>query len=506
MHQVLLIDETLRAILEFCLDSGKGSLCCVARCCKAWKDPALDCIWKNLPSAVPLMAILPGFSFHAETIVRCIICEHPHNFNPLMQKLEKTLRGENLATFIAYANRVQYISFRHQIEASPDIWSCLYKPGYLLPNLQDCYIGDAAVRDLRFCTSLSPRLRKVSLNVGYATSEPASASMHGALSQFRDNHALRCLAVRGYNTTCLRQPFSALVALQSLRVHLSILTESTFIAISSLPLLSDLDIYATSLSFERLSSTVIDHCGRSGPFFRSLQSLKIRAQLSVIELILQHLPRNNLLSLHMDIDNGAHSIPWHSILLTIAAASSQLHELVLEDILLIDDPRNNQLYPPDNVLTVDNLRLLSKHPIRRLLLDVSFVPDLTDAVIEEMVAWWPSLESLHLGLDDALENMQPTWQPKMTLASLCALGKGCRQLTDLIIPLDVASAVSQMPCIEHRQLSHMGISSRSKPNPDLPTFLTTLFPCLREVTPGYVGDHCDAWEVVQDNLERLRIL
>lgn len=509
MHQVLLIDETLRAILEFCLDNGKNSLCCVARCCKAWKDPALDCIWRHLPSAVPLMAILPGFSVDAKTgtIVRYFKCKDPRGFNSLMQNLEKHLRDENLTAFIGYANRVQYISFRHQIKASTDIWLRLCKTGHLLPSLQGCCIGGPAVRDLRLCTSLSPRLEKISLNVGYATSELASTLTHGVLAQLRENRVLQCLAIRGYNTTCLQQPFSALVTLQSLWLYLSMITEPTFMAISSLPVLSDLDIHATALSFERLSSAVIDHCARGEPFFQSLRCLKVRAQLPVIKSILRHIPPNNLLSLHMDIDNGAQSIPWHSTLLTITAATSRLYELILEDIVLTDDPRDIQLYPPDNALTIDNLRLLSQLPIRHLILDVSLVPDLSDADIEEIVTWWPFLESLHLGVDTALENMQSAWQPKMTLASLYALGKGCRQLSDLVIALDVASAIPQILCKEHRQLSSLTISSHSRPNPEsLPVFLKSLFPCLQEITPGHVGDNTGAWDSVQDNFDRFSIL
>ena len=70
MHSALLIDEILQLIFEIILDHGKPSLCCAARCCQAWKDPALDRIWRRLPSAVPLLSLLPGFSMEKYTIVR----------------------------------------------------------------------------------------------------------------------------------------------------------------------------------------------------------------------------------------------------------------------------------------------------------------------------------------------------------------------------------------------------------------------------------------------------
>lgn len=70
MHSALLIDEILQLIFEDILDDGKSSLCCTARCCQAWKDPALDRIWRRLPSAVPLLSLLPGFSMENDNIVR----------------------------------------------------------------------------------------------------------------------------------------------------------------------------------------------------------------------------------------------------------------------------------------------------------------------------------------------------------------------------------------------------------------------------------------------------
>lgn len=58
MHSALIIDEVLEAMLEHCADwSGadyRWTLCQLARCCKAWKDPALDRLWKRLDAVEPL--------------------------------------------------------------------------------------------------------------------------------------------------------------------------------------------------------------------------------------------------------------------------------------------------------------------------------------------------------------------------------------------------------------------------------------------------------------------
>lgn len=60
MHQVLLIDEILQQVLELCSECGLDTLSQVARCCKAWKDPALDKLWRRLSSVTQLLQLVPG--------------------------------------------------------------------------------------------------------------------------------------------------------------------------------------------------------------------------------------------------------------------------------------------------------------------------------------------------------------------------------------------------------------------------------------------------------------
>jgi hypothetical protein len=60
MHQALHIDEIIRAIFDVCDEDGHSSLGRSARCCRAWKDPALDNLWRRLPCAAPLFRLIPG--------------------------------------------------------------------------------------------------------------------------------------------------------------------------------------------------------------------------------------------------------------------------------------------------------------------------------------------------------------------------------------------------------------------------------------------------------------
>jgi hypothetical protein len=70
MHRVLLLDEVLRTILDH-IDHDSNRLpalktfYCLARVCRAWKDPALDYLWASLVSVDPLLALLPHVSIPA---------------------------------------------------------------------------------------------------------------------------------------------------------------------------------------------------------------------------------------------------------------------------------------------------------------------------------------------------------------------------------------------------------------------------------------------------------
>ncbi|KAK0188672.1 hypothetical protein F5146DRAFT_1122804 [Armillaria mellea] len=60
MHQVLLIDEILQEIFHWCSVLEVNVLTQAARTCQAWKGPALDALYRALPSVEPLWTLLPS--------------------------------------------------------------------------------------------------------------------------------------------------------------------------------------------------------------------------------------------------------------------------------------------------------------------------------------------------------------------------------------------------------------------------------------------------------------
>ncbi|KIJ20901.1 hypothetical protein PAXINDRAFT_6680 [Paxillus involutus ATCC 200175] len=485
MHPALLVDEILQLIFEINLDDEKSSLCRAARCCKAWKDPALDRIWRRLPSAVPLLSLLPGCSVEKGTI-----------------HLNHSVPAEKCGVFRSYAVRVKHVVHHHSVLGDPS--SLPAHLSYPLDNLETSRIESRAVGDVLLHISLSSRLRALTLHVGYTKSDSASTFMHMILSRLKECSALERLSVRGHSSACLQTPLGALTTLYSLSLHLSSLTEQTFMAVSALPLLADLDVHADHLSLDHLAATLAEHRD-SIAFFPSLQKLKIRAEPGLLALLCRYLPQDKLHSLHIDTTGLSLPSAWAAPLRAIATVASQLHDFTLEHSITINESEDTLTYPVDKFFTIDHFRPLSKLPLRRFVLDSSLPPDFSDADVEEMAKWWPLLDRLDLGALTALENTEATWKPRISFASLSTLAKGCKGLRSLIIALDadplaVLPAPEPMPQGSH-PLASLLISSRSRPDTSsLSAMLSNFFPSLIEVTPGFVGDHADAWQVVQNTL------
>ena len=61
MHPALLIDEILQLVLDHCAElaepSPRWTFAQLARCCRAWREPALDRLWARMDGVGPLLAL-----------------------------------------------------------------------------------------------------------------------------------------------------------------------------------------------------------------------------------------------------------------------------------------------------------------------------------------------------------------------------------------------------------------------------------------------------------------
>ena len=369
-----------------------------------------------------------------------------------------------------------------------------------LTNFESVRIESSAAGEVALRMSLAPRLRALALQVGYAKSSSASTTVHRMMSLLKGCSSLERLSVRGHSSECLHIPLSSITTLRSLSLHLSSLTEQSFMTVSAFPLLMDFDVHADRLSYDYLSAAIAHTC--DAPFFPALAKLKIRAPPALVALILQQLPPNMLRSLHIDATGSCPASAFEDLIK--AMTTFPLHEFTLEHAFSIGDSEDIPAYTLDKFFTLDHFRPLSKLPLRSFILDSSLPPDLSDSAIEEMTKWWPLLDRLQLGARTALENAETTWKPGASLASLSVLARGCKYLKSLAITLDVDSlSLPDLGPVPH-PLASLSISSRSRPDvASLSAMLSRLFPSLVDVTPGFDGEHENAWAAVQATVSNL---
>ncbi|KAI0639647.1 hypothetical protein C8Q77DRAFT_1214141 [Trametes polyzona] len=151
--------DATQILLETILDmpQGRRSLSRLARTCKAFKEPALNLLWRDLDSLTPLLGLFPS------TILR-------RARRPGLG-LTKPPEKQDWARVLAYGERVRSIAY---VESSGNIHPSIlplldeHKPvRYLLPNLTALTWKAESAATLERCRMfLGPRVKAVTLEVG----------------------------------------------------------------------------------------------------------------------------------------------------------------------------------------------------------------------------------------------------------------------------------------------------------------------------------------------------
>ena len=182
--------DTTQKLLEAILDTpgGRRSLVRLARTCKAFRDPALDLLWRDLDSLTPLLGLFPSAILKRARrpglgLVRFLTMSAPQE-SLLTRMLAPASRvgddqvkapeRDDWARVLAYGARVKSIAY---IESSgniaPSILPLLeeHRPTtFLLPNLTSLTWKVDTTANLERCRMfLGPRIEAVVLEVGSKT-------------------------------------------------------------------------------------------------------------------------------------------------------------------------------------------------------------------------------------------------------------------------------------------------------------------------------------------------
>ncbi|KAF7975447.1 hypothetical protein HWV62_9453 [Athelia sp. TMB] len=492
--------------------NGHTSLCRAARCCKAWKDPALDSLWSQLFCAAPLLRLIPH------------VVEREGSFS----LDDGLLLSMDLSKFESYARRVRTITHRHRRPMDPRILCVLAgafrdtKPDRsILPQLSRVSISVPSWDNFSVYMGRSPALRELTLDLGfnrarvdakgYSNDEVAAGYLEDIIGSAAsiEKMELRGLALAHPRISGSLMNLGASMRILTLTTGTS-LSPYTFSGVVRFPRLEELEVHAGHISPTELAE--VFSVREEEDVFPALRKLRIRAQAPVVELLLEKMASCQLASLHIEAvpqPQGLRAHNWaHTFALIPAKATFTLQELTIEhhfELSVDNEPNSNTPTPassspsatglsanPDPVeapmLTLANLRPLAPLTrLRRLILDTTLPPCLSDADVETLARWWPNVEHLELGgmtSDSVCSSLKST--SRTTLACLRSFAKWSTRLETLVLNLDVTTYPSDAQCgATSRSLRNLALGSSLAPRPArLAHYLTRVFPALEVLDGG----------------------
>ncbi|TFY62837.1 hypothetical protein EVJ58_g3613 [Rhodofomes roseus] len=474
-------NKLLEAILE--TPGGRRSLSRLARTCKAFSEPVLDIIWRDLDSFNPLIGLFPATLLKRARRPGLGLARNPE--------------PDDWARLLAYGERVRSISYVESSgSVSPTIFPVfeeLRPKNWLLPNLTSLTWKSETSAGLERCRLfLGPELRSLTMEVGtkhpklhdllvevasHARLSALSFTLHTNLPDhftdiFQNNIALEkvCIAAPGALASRVGKWTASLPALHSLQIDL---TGRTTTAVEGFfDDISPGSGYSTPSSVGGTDSGVFSgeefdfsevrksaaRLTRDGPrhgAFAALSNLKLSGDAANVATFLKHIT-SPLTTLEIVIDDPPASEDWQDVCGLVceqfgytlqnfrvsASSASRFSELVRSTSRGGDAPTR---YLP--------LSHLSYLP-RLICLDI----DLPESVVfsQEDVAHLakicPSLEILRLC--PSARFPPSVGPPPLTLNGLAPLTQNCRGLHTLAVVVNATEGTEAT-------FSTRAVSSRS---------------------------------------------
>ncbi|KAK0466998.1 uncharacterized protein EV420DRAFT_1506603 [Desarmillaria tabescens] len=473
MHQVLLIDEILQEIFHWCSVLEVNVLSQAARTCQAWKEPALDALYRQLPSVEPLWSLLPSVNGREEIIP-----------------------SDKLQVFHSYARRVRHISHTTRstkILQNPSMYTALCgKNSYIFPNLTTVKFRlSKSSSHPSLC--LSPRLRELQLDVGFSAKDSSSEG----LEYLREIALVAChlqsLTFRGLVPGQFDSIIRSMSTLHTLLLRTGrSVTVDVITSISTLPHLNYLELHAQHLEAFQIEDIWRSTSGSLR--FPALQNLRLRSTPDFAILILQKMQSIAVHTLSLDIETRDQITPFWLALFNVMQerfSTSLEHVSIMHYLELdYDIPLDIDLI---NTIDFAALRSLARlRELRYLHFDTTVPMDIGTEDVTQMVAWWPNLRHLEMwpesvvDCDENSPRINSGSAIRLTLDVLPVISASLPKLESVALPLDTSGIteeiVSRLQVPGHRTLQAISFSYPHAPDTNLlPLYLRKLFPALRHV-------------------------
>ncbi|KAG1757779.1 hypothetical protein EDB19DRAFT_1891474 [Suillus lakei] len=516
--------EAAKKLFETIIDSpnGRRSMSRLARTCRAMCEPAMNVLWRELDSLLPIISLFPS---------------------ALMKRsrrpglgLAKAPNAEDWSRVLAYGERVRRIAY---IESSPSVSPSIFaiiaenRPvQYILPHLQQLIWRVDTAAGLQRCTIfLNPELQSLVLEV--STRIPQLASFLAdvcsttQLSSFsftsptslpdtftdilRSHNTLEklVLVAPGALSSGVGQWAASLPMLRVLELDLTgrsvIAVEGFFddIVASGASTPSDASSDSGVFSGDEIDFTEIRKSSlrltgdlRSGGVFTDLRQLSLTGEVANIAVFLKHLT-SNLTHLELVIEDPPDMADWQDLsglicerfsksLLSLrinATGSSRFNELVRSTSRGGDPP----CHLPESVL-------------------------FHNSDLQAVAQACPNIETLRLC---PMARFPASSGPSLTLEGVAVLTQGCKRLQTLALVLDAHTESEETfnsLDVSSRSLLRLHVG-HSVVNDSLQTtiLLSHLAPYLETIKwfheknrPGYVEANATGWQKVSDWLPHMQ--
>ncbi|KAJ7016796.1 hypothetical protein C8F04DRAFT_1159326 [Mycena alexandri] len=459
--------------------SFEKNLAALSRTSKIFSEAALDLLWREQDSLVPLVKCMPETVWEKRGAgTSAVIClRRPIGSADMPRMLFYSVRVRKLEMNNVHHDGALHVDFLRALDLA-------LPPKVFMPLLSSFSWTPSKKQPLTLMRHfVGARSRKIDLDlcnlndyVGGLSILPYIKSSCPLLSDFDFNATA--------NPTSVRLISDAVCGWQLANLSVPSLDKAGLLHVANLPSLIDLSLYCAK-------DTTLLHPPEflTGLTFPTLQSLYICCETArFCNGLVQVISSRRFETLTIRTLSSWTTLAWQALHTTLR---DQLDNRVFDSISVEED--RNQTRPADTapyVLSADAMRpLLAFKRLSTITYQIRPGLDVDDAFLEEMAASWPRMTTMQFNTDVLV-----TGRPRATLQCLIPFARRFRHLCNLGIQMDVSHVPEfiQVPgqriarSLEALDVGTSPISGTIEPA--VAAFISNLFPEIEYLFSTYNAD------------------
>ncbi|KAJ7647948.1 hypothetical protein FB45DRAFT_782921 [Roridomyces roridus] len=521
MHPVLTTAELVELVCEKLNEpdprprfvgtsASEGTLASLAVTCRAFREPALDALWKMQRGIQNVIKCLPSHLWELREDALNMDADQEFEWtgeNPHRRPLHiiGTIQPGDWAVPLSYSRRIKTLFLCSPLPAEMHVLdttlfeaiaSTLPSPLFC-PNLRSLHWGMDDEEDLLPYLNLflGPRIEFVNFNIGTPTFNDIPIPSGLALQSLKRLHApcnFKLAGSAAEDAVLLCRPACELIKqLDQIEVlSLPNVNREALERLSRFPSLK-----ALNLAYARpeVLGPASDGGTHPSPGFPALRSVRLEAALPdfILEFLQLQSSDCGIADLYVEFAGGipqGRNVSVVSDAINARLSSTSLKRLSLS--MTVHGRPRPSIHDLGGDIN-DLIPLFSFHALVKVHLSLPVVAHMDDAMIADVARSWPKLTELELADPDHNICLRPIPRqpPRMTLKALVAFAAHCRDLESLTLYIDAAADIPLASDGEFpkAQLAlrtlDVGMSPIGKEFESVAKFLGRLFPRLEKIEP-----------------------